>query len=197
MAGTVYERVLRTQEVDVQALDGSARVVAPVTDRGDAIGLLELVLPGEPAPASIGDVAAAAHAGLRRRRRPPLHRRVRVGTADQVPRRVTIAPTRWYDTTPRPAATDPPAAAVAAPGVDTGVDRARVRLGRSASASPGSGPVGGRTDVIARATPGVADPGSVSPGEARADSSRGTCGTVCGAPVSVDDDGRSPDWIGR
>ena len=62
MAGTVYERVLRTQEVDVYPLDDGARVIAPVTDRGDAIGLLELVLPGQPAAALIADVAAAAHA---------------------------------------------------------------------------------------------------------------------------------------
>ncbi|MGR7025831.1 PP2C family protein-serine/threonine phosphatase [Geodermatophilus sp. URMC 62] len=63
MAGTVYERVLRTQAVDVQALDGdAARLTAPVTDRGDAIGVLELVLPGTPSPAVVADVAAAAHA---------------------------------------------------------------------------------------------------------------------------------------
>src|SRR5512142_2052093 len=34
--GTVYERVLRTQQVDVQALDDGARMIVPVTDRGDA-----------------------------------------------------------------------------------------------------------------------------------------------------------------
>ncbi len=62
MADTVYERVLRTQEVDVQALGEGARVIAPVTDRGDAIGLLELVLPGQPTPAAVDDVGAAAHA---------------------------------------------------------------------------------------------------------------------------------------
>jgi serine phosphatase RsbU (regulator of sigma subunit) len=62
LSGTVYERVLHSQEVDVQALADGARLIAPVTDRGDAIGLLELVLPGEPGPASIADVAAAAHA---------------------------------------------------------------------------------------------------------------------------------------
>ena len=60
--GTVYERVLRTQETDVQALDGGARIIVPVTDRGDAIGLLELVLPGQPGPTLIADIAAAAHA---------------------------------------------------------------------------------------------------------------------------------------
>ncbi|WP_448642873.1 PP2C family protein-serine/threonine phosphatase [Geodermatophilus sp. URMC 63] len=63
MAGTVYERVLRTQAVEVQALDGDAAwLIAPVTDRGDAIGVLELVLPGTPSAAVVADVAAAAHA---------------------------------------------------------------------------------------------------------------------------------------
>jgi serine phosphatase RsbU (regulator of sigma subunit) len=63
LPGSVYERVLRTQDVDVQALDGdAARIIAPVTDRGDAIGLLELVVPVQPAPALVADVAAAAHA---------------------------------------------------------------------------------------------------------------------------------------
>ncbi|MCU1668730.1 MAG: putative magnesium or manganese-dependent protein phosphatase [Blastococcus sp.] len=60
--GTVYERVLRTQQVDVHALEDGARLIVPVTDRGDAIGLLELVLPTSPVPTLIADAAAAAHA---------------------------------------------------------------------------------------------------------------------------------------
>src|SRR3712207_3631129 len=60
LSGTVYERVLRTQEVDVHALDDGARLIAPVTERGDAIGLRELVLPAHPAPTVVADVAAAA-----------------------------------------------------------------------------------------------------------------------------------------
>src|SRR3712207_3798727 len=62
LSGTVYERVLRTQEVDVHALDDGARLIAPVTERGEAMGLLELVLPAHPAPTVVADVAAAAHA---------------------------------------------------------------------------------------------------------------------------------------
>ena len=62
LSGTVYERVLRTQEVDVETLDEGVRVIAPVTERGDAVGLLELVLPAHPAPTVVADVAAAAHA---------------------------------------------------------------------------------------------------------------------------------------
>jgi serine phosphatase RsbU (regulator of sigma subunit) len=62
LAGTLYERVLRTQRPDVQALDGGARMVVPVTDRGDAIGLLELVLPRYPSPEEVADIGSAAHA---------------------------------------------------------------------------------------------------------------------------------------
>jgi serine phosphatase RsbU (regulator of sigma subunit) len=62
LAGTRYARVLRTQEVAVEPLDDGARLIAPVTDRGDAIGLLELVLPALPGPDLVTDVAAAAHA---------------------------------------------------------------------------------------------------------------------------------------
>ncbi|GAB3301785.1 PP2C family protein-serine/threonine phosphatase [Geodermatophilus aquaeductus] len=62
LAGTRYARVLRTQEVAVEPLDDGARLIAPVTDRGDAIGLLELVLPALPGPDLVADVAAAAHA---------------------------------------------------------------------------------------------------------------------------------------
>ncbi|MEU9012010.1 PP2C family protein-serine/threonine phosphatase [Streptomyces sp. NPDC048479] len=56
LVGTVYEQVIRSQQLwvstEAQAEDeagpGSTRVVAPVTDRGDAIGLLELTLPAPP-----------------------------------------------------------------------------------------------------------------------------------------------------
>jgi serine phosphatase RsbU (regulator of sigma subunit) len=62
LAGTVYEQVLRTQNVDVAELDGGARMIVPVTDRGDAIGLLEVVLPRFPAPEEVADISSAAHA---------------------------------------------------------------------------------------------------------------------------------------
>ena len=62
LADTVYERVLRTQQVDVHGADGGARLILPVTDRGDAIGLLELILPHYPDAQVVADVAAAAHA---------------------------------------------------------------------------------------------------------------------------------------
>jgi serine phosphatase RsbU (regulator of sigma subunit) len=54
--------VLRTQQADVQQIDDGVRLVVPVTDRGDAIGLIELDLPRPAKPEVVADVAAAAHA---------------------------------------------------------------------------------------------------------------------------------------
>jgi serine phosphatase RsbU (regulator of sigma subunit) len=62
LPGTRYDQVLRTQRPCVEPIDGGARVVVPVTDRGDAIGLIELQLPRIPSAAELGDVRSAAHA---------------------------------------------------------------------------------------------------------------------------------------
>ncbi|MGY1671467.1 PP2C family protein-serine/threonine phosphatase [Geodermatophilus sp. SYSU D00710] len=62
LPGTVYDRVLRTQQTDVQRVTGGARLVVPVTDRGDAIGLLELTLPRFPSAREVADIGDAAHA---------------------------------------------------------------------------------------------------------------------------------------
>jgi len=62
LAGTVYEQVLRSQQADVRACGEGARMTAPVTDRGDAIGVLELDLPRCPTPQEVADVGSAAHA---------------------------------------------------------------------------------------------------------------------------------------
>ncbi|MDT7580971.1 MAG: hypothetical protein QOK35_2235 [Pseudonocardiales bacterium] len=62
LAGTVYDRVLRTQQVDVHEHEGGARLIVPVTDRGDAIGVLELSLPRHPDERVVADVVATAHA---------------------------------------------------------------------------------------------------------------------------------------
>lgn len=62
LADTVYEQVLRTQVAYLEQQDGGARLIVPVTDRGDAIGLLELVLPQHPDDQTVADVAAVAHA---------------------------------------------------------------------------------------------------------------------------------------
>jgi serine phosphatase RsbU (regulator of sigma subunit) len=62
LEGTGYERVLRTQQADVQPLGDGARLIVPVTDRGDAIGLLELDVPRYPSPDETVDIGSAAHA---------------------------------------------------------------------------------------------------------------------------------------
>lgn len=45
LEGSDYDRVLRTQEVYRSPCDGGQQVIAPVTSRGDTIGVLELTLP--------------------------------------------------------------------------------------------------------------------------------------------------------
>ncbi|WP_369130987.1 PP2C family protein-serine/threonine phosphatase [Modestobacter roseus] len=63
LEGTVHEQVLRTQQAAVQAGDDAGvHVIVPVTDRGDAIGLLELVLPEPPGEQELADISAAGHA---------------------------------------------------------------------------------------------------------------------------------------
>jgi serine phosphatase RsbU (regulator of sigma subunit) len=63
LPGTLYEQVLRTQQADIRALDDhGACMTVPVTDRGDAIGLLELVLPRHPSPDEVAEIESAAHA---------------------------------------------------------------------------------------------------------------------------------------
>ncbi|WP_164700517.1 PP2C family protein-serine/threonine phosphatase [Modestobacter sp. KNN46-3] len=62
LAGTDYEQVLRTQQPDVQALDDGVRMIVPVTDRGDAIGVIELRLNHHPSAKEVADVGSAAHA---------------------------------------------------------------------------------------------------------------------------------------
>ena len=62
LRGTVFERVMRTQHADIAPVDDGARLVVPVTDRGDAIGVIELVLSRYPSPAQVADIRTAAHA---------------------------------------------------------------------------------------------------------------------------------------
>ncbi|GAA3176073.1 PP2C family protein-serine/threonine phosphatase [Blastococcus jejuensis] len=62
LAGTPYENVLRTQQPFLERVGTGARTIVPVTDRGDAIGLLELELPRYPTPEEIADISSAAHA---------------------------------------------------------------------------------------------------------------------------------------
>ncbi|MFE9783303.1 PP2C family protein-serine/threonine phosphatase [Streptomyces sp. NPDC005775] len=64
LAGTVYDDVIRTQRPAVEDAGPGAlvQVVAPVTNRGDAIGLLELFLPVAPDTSVLREVGEAAHA---------------------------------------------------------------------------------------------------------------------------------------
>ncbi|MEW2139618.1 PP2C family protein-serine/threonine phosphatase [Streptomyces sp. NPDC005409] len=63
LRGTLYDDVIRSQRPSVQD-EGPAtlvRVVAPVTNRGDAIGLLELFLPAPPDADMMREIGEAAH----------------------------------------------------------------------------------------------------------------------------------------
>lgn len=60
--GSPHGRALADQAVQVDWEGGGWRVLAPVTNRGEAIGVLELHLPGRPDEDRLADVALAAHA---------------------------------------------------------------------------------------------------------------------------------------
>ncbi|THA72097.1 serine/threonine-protein phosphatase [Streptomyces sp. A0642] len=64
VSGTVYDKVIRAQQPHVEAIAGGAwtRVIAPVTNRGDALGLLELHLPYHPGPGTLLKISRSAHA---------------------------------------------------------------------------------------------------------------------------------------
>ena len=64
LAGTPHGRALAGQTVVVEPGDddGGTRLYAPVTNRGEAIGLIELRLAGAPDEQILADVALAAHA---------------------------------------------------------------------------------------------------------------------------------------
>src|SRR3954469_1937778 len=59
--GTPHGEALATQRSVVLREGEEARVLAPVTSRGEAVGVLELVLPYDPAPATLEDLELAAH----------------------------------------------------------------------------------------------------------------------------------------
>jgi serine phosphatase RsbU (regulator of sigma subunit) len=61
--GGAPEQALRSQQVQVLSRDAgrSWRVLAPVTERGEALGLLELDLPAEPTSAVIEQIRQTAH----------------------------------------------------------------------------------------------------------------------------------------
>jgi serine phosphatase RsbU (regulator of sigma subunit) len=59
---SVYQRVLFTQDLEVVEDGGHFRVLVPVTERGDAIGILELSIPRRPSTEILDYLVAAAHA---------------------------------------------------------------------------------------------------------------------------------------
>jgi serine phosphatase RsbU (regulator of sigma subunit) len=61
LAGTPDGRALALQVTQVEEDSGAWRVFAPVTNRGEAIGVLELVLADEPGEQLVADAALAAH----------------------------------------------------------------------------------------------------------------------------------------
>jgi len=61
LVGTPHGRALAAQAVEVIAEDGGARLFAPVTSRGEAVGVLELGLKDFPSEPTVADVALAAH----------------------------------------------------------------------------------------------------------------------------------------
>lgn len=60
--GSPHEHAIRTQAVHVVAEADGCRVYAPVTDRGDALGVLELAVARTPRADELAFVASAAHA---------------------------------------------------------------------------------------------------------------------------------------
>jgi Stage II sporulation protein E (SpoIIE) len=62
LKGSPQGRTLATQRVEVEAGVEGTRVFAPVTNRGEAIGVLELLLDEAPDDHVLDEVAAAAHA---------------------------------------------------------------------------------------------------------------------------------------
>jgi serine phosphatase RsbU (regulator of sigma subunit) len=61
LGGTPHGRALAAQAVEVIAEDRGARLFAPVTSRGEAVGVLELGLDEFPVEQTVADVALAAH----------------------------------------------------------------------------------------------------------------------------------------
>jgi hypothetical protein len=61
LVGTPHGRALAAQTVEVVAEDRGARLFAPVTSRGEAVGVLELGLDDVPVDQTVADVALAGH----------------------------------------------------------------------------------------------------------------------------------------
>ena len=62
LAGTPHGRALATQTVEIEASGAGYRLFAPVTNRGEAVGVLDVAMSGAPDAQTVADVALAAHA---------------------------------------------------------------------------------------------------------------------------------------
>lgn len=62
LADSPYEEVLQRQEPDIRRIANSWQLLLPVTERGDAIGILELSLPHAPNKQVVEYLESAAHA---------------------------------------------------------------------------------------------------------------------------------------
>lgn len=62
LAGSAYERVLLSQTLLLRRTPTGCDVLLPVTERGDAIGVLELTLPHQPEDSEVAYLESAAHA---------------------------------------------------------------------------------------------------------------------------------------
>ena len=81
LVGTPHGRALAAQAVEVIVEDGGARLFAPVTSRGEAVGVLELGLEDFPVEQTVADGSGGALLGVRGNCEPPVHRSLRVGAA--------------------------------------------------------------------------------------------------------------------
>ena len=62
LSGSPYEEVLHRQELDIRRIAKGWDLLVPVTERGDAIGILELSLPHAPDKDVVEYIESAAHA---------------------------------------------------------------------------------------------------------------------------------------
>ena len=62
LTGTPHGRALASQTVEIESAEAGYRVLAPVSNRGEAIGVLDVALPGAVDEQAVADVALAAHA---------------------------------------------------------------------------------------------------------------------------------------
>ncbi|MBN9112377.1 MAG: serine/threonine-protein phosphatase [Pseudonocardia sp.] len=62
LPGTVYEAVLRSQRPDLRTDAAGSRLIVPVTDRGDTMGVVEVRMAEVPDEVAVASIAAAARA---------------------------------------------------------------------------------------------------------------------------------------